>query len=159
MEIKISGFVCSLEGTIIRICNKFGFLNNSLILFINKTEDNILSVSFDGKAAEITSKDIPGVLRGIALLSNKLRQNERFALTEKRAFEKMSVLIDLSRNAVLKNDTMEDILDRIAVMGYNSALLYMEDTYSLDDYPYFGYMRGAYSKDDLKGFDQYARSL
>ncbi len=35
-------------------------------------------------------------------------------------------------------------------MGYNALLLYTEDTYEVEGEPLFGYMRGRYSKDDLK---------
>ena len=35
-------------------------------------------------------------------------------------------------------------------MGLNSMMLYTEDTYTVDNYPYFGYLRGRYSKEELK---------
>ena len=38
-------------------------------------------------------------------------------------------------------------------------MLYTEDTYEIDEYPYFGYMRGAYTKYELKDLDKYAISL
>ena len=41
-------------------------------------------------------------------------------------------------------------------MGYNTLLLYMEDTYEVNDHPYFGYMRGRYSKEELREVDDYA---
>ena len=44
----------------------------------------------------------------------------------------------------------------MALMGLNMAMLYTEDTYRIDGYPYFGYMRGAYSKEEIREMDAYA---
>lgn len=41
-------------------------------------------------------------------------------------------------------------------MGYNTLMLYTEDTYEVDGQPYFGYMRGRYSKAELRELDDYA---
>ena len=42
---------------------------------------------------------------------------------------------------------------RAALMGYTEIYLYMEDTYQLEQYPFFGYLRGAFSKEELKCLD------
>src|SRR5699024_3461005 len=39
------------------------------------------------------------------------------------------------------------------------SMLYMEDTYEIKSEPYFGYMRGRYSQDELKELDDYAYEL
>ena len=36
-------------------------------------------------------------------------------------------------------------------MGLNSLMLYMEDTYEIPEYPYFGHLRGRYSQSDFAG--------
>src|SRR5699024_6514128 len=41
-------------------------------------------------------------------------------------------------------------------MGFDSAMLYMEDTYEVKEEPYFGYMRGRYSEGELRALDDYA---
>jgi hypothetical protein len=41
-------------------------------------------------------------------------------------------------------------------MGYGMLLRYTEDTLTLESYPYFGYMRGRYSVDELRAIDDYA---
>ena len=41
-------------------------------------------------------------------------------------------------------------------MGLNVLMLYSEDTYTVEKYPYFGYMRGRYSYDEMKDFGDYA---
>ena len=50
-------------------------------------------------------------------------------------------------------------LRRLSLMGYNMAMLYTEDTYKLPDEPYFGYLRGAYTMEEIKKLDAYAAKL
>ena len=38
----------------------------------------------------------------------------------------------------------------MAKMGLDMLMLYTEDMFKMDQYPYFGYMRGAYTKDEIK---------
>ena len=38
-------------------------------------------------------------------------------------------------------------------------MLYTEDTYEVDGQPYFGYMRGRYSKEEMKEIDDFAAEL
>lgn len=38
-------------------------------------------------------------------------------------------------------------------------MLYTEDTFEVEDHPYFGYFRGRYSKEELKELDDYAHAL
>ncbi len=72
------------------------------------------------------------------------------------AFESFGLMIDCSRNAVASPAFLKGYIELIARMGYNSLLLYTEDTYEVDGEPYFGYQRGRYTKDELKMLDQYA---
>ena len=65
-------------------------------------------------------------------------------------------MLDLSRNAVLTVDSFKLMLNKMALMGMNSVMLYMEDTYEIKDEPYFGYMRGRYTQAELKEMDDYA---
>ena len=44
----------------------------------------------------------------------------------------------------------------MADLGYNTLMLYTEDTYEVDNQPYFGYLRGRYSQKELREIDDYA---
>ncbi len=74
-------------------------------------------------------------------------------------FEKLGVMIDCSRNAVPNIIGLKRFFDTVAKMGYNTALLYTEDTYEVENEPYFGYRRGRYSMEELREIDRYAASL
>lgn len=70
----------------------------------------------------------------------------------------LSVMLDMSRNAVMKPSEVMRFVDCIAKMGYKAILLYTEDTYEIDGEPYFGFLRGKYTKSELKSIDSYCVS-
>ncbi len=71
-------------------------------------------------------------------------------------YNHFGVMIDCSRNAVMKPSEVMKFIDCLEKMGYNTLELYTEDTYKIDGEPYAGYMRGAYSKEEIKAIDAYA---
>lgn len=75
---------------------------------------------------------------------------------ESCAFKNMGVMLDCSRNAVLKPSAVKRYIRLLACMGYDTLMLYTEDTYETDGEPYFGYLRGRYGKAELKDMDAYA---
>ena len=66
-------------------------------------------------------------------------------------------MIDNSRNAVMQPSTVKKMIDIMEKLDYNTLMLYTEDTYEVNNQPYFGYMRGRYSKSELKELDAYAK--
>lgn len=65
------------------------------------------------------------------------------------------VMLDMSRNSVMKVEEVKKFVDYISSFGYNMLQLYTEDTFEVDGEPYFGYMRGRYTKYELKELDSY----
>ncbi len=55
------------------------------------------------------------------------------------------VMLDMSRNAVMKPEQVKKFAKTIRSFGYNMIELYTEDTYEVEGEPYFGYMRGRYT--------------
>lgn len=74
------------------------------------------------------------------------------------SFRRLGTMIDCSRNAVMSVESIKKWIDLTADMGYNTLLLYTEDTYEVEDHPYFGYMRGRYTQKEIKALDAYALS-
>ncbi len=70
--------------------------------------------------------------------------------------ERLGVMLDCSRNAVMKPEKIKEFIDILAKIGYNTLELYMEDTYEIPGEPYFGYLRGGYTSSELKDIDAYA---
>ncbi len=72
-----------------------------------------------------------------------------------QSFDMFGVMVDCSRNAVMNLPSLKKFADALTKMGYNTLMLYTEDTFEVNDRPYFGYLRGRYSKEELKEFDDY----
>jgi N-acetyl-beta-hexosaminidase len=68
-------------------------------------------------------------------------------------------MIDVSRNPVTNLDTVKFMLRKMALMGMNTYMLYTEDTYEIKGRPYFGHLRGRYTKEEIKALDAYAAML
>ena len=71
----------------------------------------------------------------------------------------LGVMVDCSRNAVMNVPTVKKFAKLIRSMGYNTLMLYTEDTYEVDNQPAFGYQRGRYSQAELRELDQYCLSI
>ena len=78
-------------------------------------------------------------------------------LEETVGFRRFGTMLDCSRNAVMTVEALKRWIDLTADLGYNTLLLYTEDTYEIEGEPYFGYMRGRYTKEELREADRYAR--
>ncbi len=78
---------------------------------------------------------------------------------ESTPFSSLGIMLDCSRNAVMTVDHFQQWLRQLALLGYNQAMLYTEDTYTLPGEPYFGYLRGRYSETELQQIDAYAAEL
>ena len=65
------------------------------------------------------------------------------------------VMLDMSRNAVMKVEEVKKFATVIRKMGYDTIGLYMEDVFEIEDEPYFGHLRGKYTASELKEIDNY----
>jgi len=70
-----------------------------------------------------------------------------------------TVMIDCSRNGVMKPEKVKEFAIIIKNMGYTGLMLYTEDTYEVENEPYFGYMRGGYTMAELKDMDAYCGTI
>ena len=67
------------------------------------------------------------------------------------------LMVDCSRNAVMNPTALKRFVKVISTLGYDTLMLYTEDTYEVDGEPYFGHQRGRYSKAELKEADAFCR--
>lgn len=63
--------------------------------------------------------------------------------------KRLGVMVDCSRNAVPTVCGIKRFADKMNKMGYNTLMLYTEDTYEAENEPYFGYFRGRYTTEEL----------
>ena len=111
----------------------------------------------DGEAV-VSYGRLTQACRGLGLLLG-LDASSALAMRERAGFETLGLMIDCSRNAVNRLDYLERCMCHMALAGYNMLMLYTEDTYELDGEPLFGYLRGAYSLEEIKHIDDLARVL
>lgn len=69
------------------------------------------------------------------------------------------VMLDCSRNAVMRPEKVKEFAKLISEMGYNMLQLYTEDTYEIKGEPFFGHLRGRYTQEELKDIDAYCNSI
>lgn len=70
--------------------------------------------------------------------------------------KRLCFMVDCSRNAVMKVETIKSWIDICKDLGFTSLMIYTEDTYEVEGHPYFGYARGRYTKDEMREMDAYA---
>ena len=68
----------------------------------------------------------------------------------------LGAMLDCSRDAVYTTETLKEFFALLSEMGYTNVQLYTEDTFEVEGEPYFGYLRGRYSKSELKELDHFA---
>ncbi|KAG2233185.1 hypothetical protein INT48_005023 [Thamnidium elegans] len=78
---------------------------------------------------------------------------------EKTQFDTQGVMIDCSRNGVLRPKSVYFLLNNMALMGLNMLQLYTEDTFEVEGEPLFGYLRGKFTTRELASIDDYAFDL
>ena len=92
-------------------------------------------------------------------LVGRLLAGESPSAPERGPFDRFGVMIDLSRNAVMKVEYAKSVLERLAILGYDYAMLYTEDVYELPGEPYFGMLRGRLTAADVRAIDDHAAAL
>ncbi len=65
------------------------------------------------------------------------------------ALKRLFAAIDCSRNSVPTVETIRRFCDLMKKMGYTALEIYTEDTFEVEDEPFFGYLRGRYSTAEL----------
>ncbi|NLZ59770.1 MAG: beta-N-acetylhexosaminidase [Lentisphaerae bacterium] len=131
-----------------------------------RSEGEGLKLHFE-KSQDSTQLEVHPGGEGIRIVYGKLSAAARglgYALSGTAAQEKMdfrsyAVLFDCSRNPVLTVKHAAHWLRRLALMGYNMMMLYTKDAYQLPGETYFGYMRGAYSQEEIRQIDAVAQNL
>lgn len=94
--------------------------------------------------------------RGLAIVADGIRSGKCADTLQKRYFTTCGMMLDVSRGRVITVETAKDLLEYMALMGLNMMMLYTEDTYVMEKYPYFGYQKGAYTREELREIDRYA---
>lgn len=135
--------------------------NEDITVTVSEAAENIVTVTLEGKEARIIyGGGKTRFFRGLATLVQWVKDGiTSRTLTENPLFTTNGAMVDMSRNAVMNVATVKFMMRKMALMGMNSFMLYTEDTYEVENQPYFGYMRGRYTPDEIREMDAYALKL
>lgn len=128
-------------------------------LSIELTEEKKVSVSCADGSAVLSACDKAFVFRALMRLVRELEKRgseESFQVEEQVWLGRNGVMLDCSRNSVLTMDMIKWYIRFEASLGMNTMMLYTEDTYEVEEYPYFGAYRGRYSSEELHELAVYA---
>jgi hypothetical protein len=119
-----------------------------------------LAVTRNGADITVRYAHLTDAFRALGRLlgeSNPQAMDREFSETAR--FDLVGVMVDASRNGVLKPETVKALMRRCVLMGINTFILYTEDTYEVPGEPFFGYLRGRYTQKELRDLDAYAEAL
>ena len=115
--------------------------------------DEGVRVISDGKNVTLYYSDLTSLFRGIGTVVSR---EGAYDITEKLRYRQLGNMVDCSRNAVLKVESVKRFCRISALMGFNMLQLYTEDTYEIEGEPYFGHLRGRYTAEEFHEIDDYA---
>ena len=165
MDLKMKITVYSdpeLKEGIVELVKEYGFelsdtLNSEQFnkVFIKKSEKNFITFDNDAYNIEYTEKVYAFRLFTQVLTRFKINRHFDYNFEFEPKLEYLTYMLDCSRNAVMKSLSIKQLIRYLASMGYNRLMLYTEDTYEVKKYPYFGYLRNRFTKDDIKEIEEY----
>ena len=132
--------------------------NGIAVRFESGNEPGVCTVTRKGQEATVRYQSPAMAIRAVGALMAGLVEDGR-ETEERSPFTFFGIMLDCSRNAVMLVEHFKKWLRRLSLLGYNMAMLYTEDTYKLPGENFFGYLRGAYTADELKEIDNYASQL
>ncbi|MCI6502424.1 MAG: family 20 glycosylhydrolase [Clostridia bacterium] len=158
MEIKTYNFV-GIDATQAKGIEEvkehtgIGIAPCGLTVEVKKEGVGIHLVPADGKIQITYGRDFE-FYRALSQL-NYVAESGR-AIHETTFMSDLCFMADMSRNAVYNLPAAKKMIRYLALAGYSSLMFYTEDTFTVDEYKYFGHMRGRFSKEELRELDDYA---
>ena len=126
---------------------------------VSLAPNSTVSIKVEGRRGhyQVSYEQPHQIYRALALLSAALRSGQdEVHIVEEAAYEDLAYMVDCSRNAILNLTSAKKMIEVLALMGYSTFELYMEDTYEIENQPYFGYFRGRYTVAELQEIEDYA---
>lgn len=150
-KLENNGALRPLLAEIAPILEK-GADRNTYVLFCRQREAAGYQYAKSEGELHIVYGTRPDLCRALLAAACSARQHGE----EKRWFREFGYMADCSRNAVAGVETLKKLVRITALMGYQFLGLYLEDTIGVESEPYFGYMRGAYTKEEIREVIRYA---
>lgn len=163
MNIQFLGDLQELSFGLNELAGMLGvaLADGGYVFTVTQKDGSNLCVSLEGKAGSIVYSEKCHFFRAVGLAVEQLRDGvEQFSIEEVPQFRMNGPMFDVSQgNAAFNVKTVKHIIRNIALMGLNMLMIYCEDSYEVQNQPYFGYMRAKYSEAEMRELDDYAYAL
>ena len=126
---------------------------------VAQSDQASISIKGDKGQYQLTYRKPHQLYRALSVLATALAEGDKVEIEEQAAYEDLAYMADCSRNAVINVASAKQMIEVLALMGYSTFELYMEDTYQIEGQPYFGYFRGAYSAEELQEIEAYVQQF
>lgn len=157
MKIHLNGVTQEISQGVAQLADMLGLqLHNEGLTIDVIQEEGPLKVSLSEGQGRIQYQNKIHFYRALGLFVEHAKESDSFEVTEQPRFDFNGTMLDVSRNGVMTTDTIKQFIRYMAVMGLNGLMMYTEDTYEVEELPYFGYMRGRYTVEELRDCDDYA---
>lgn len=135
---------------------KIPLSHDGIPLFYRETpESAAITVDYTASKILITAPKRVMFCRALGIVKELLENDSLKKVEETARYDQLEAMVDCARNAVLTVEACKRLIRLLALMGYTGLQLYVEDVFEMEKYPYFGYLRGAYSEQELKELDSY----
>lgn len=132
----------------------FELSNDGLKIEINYNDSKSFEIRREDLIVKIICSKENQLFRALSLLCQNIK-DRYYSAKQTAAFETLSLMVDNSRNGVMNMTMAKDLVVTLALFGYTELLLYTEDTYEVQNQPYFGHLRGRFTKSEIAILDEY----
>ena len=147
-----------VKGCLDEVLFDLGLSNSEgSLITLDIEEGDALTVRVKDNKAYITYTRKNEIFRAVSLIEKCL--TDGVEIKERAKYSELTYMMDASRNAVPNLTDLKKFIRLLATIGYDSLMLYTEDTFELPGYPYFGHMRGRYTEKELIEIDNYSASF
>ncbi len=158
LSVRFAGLPAGTEGPVAEYCRDLGLtVSETAPVTVTCNAGDCLALEGTPAAVRVTYRKKNELFRALSFLPTFLSDGK--PVKETSRYRLLSYMGDCSRNAVYNIPFAKQLIRNLAGMGYDSVMLYTEDTYEIPGYPYFGYMRGRFTAEELRELDDYADSF
>ena len=131
-----------------------------LLLDASACDDESFCVESGADGVVVRSRQPKGIHYALNILSQLVFSDELyegcFEMTP--AFRSRGLMLDVSRGKMASLSYIMELIDFISSLSMNVLQLYMEDKHRLSSYPEAGSLYGAYTEDEIRQIDEYAKA-
>ncbi|MCK9234897.1 MAG: beta-N-acetylhexosaminidase [Acholeplasmataceae bacterium] len=149
---KIIGLELSKELTLIHDFTQYNFKGIDEVHVLQSDEQDY-AIKYEAGRYTLSYRNLNHLFAGLGFIASHPKTDIKRTSMVKR----LGYMIDCARNAVPKINTLKKQIINLALMGYTYMGLYLEDVFTIEDEPLFGYMRGRYKQEEIHDLVEHAK--